>query len=379
MDYNINKDLPKQKEKLWKILVDWCRGIRLYAEIEMTDYNNKFLFSELPDESLRNNFLSLYKKHKLWFLTKRLCANDIREIRGRFLLSIMEDFCNIKKNFYKLEIIENCFSEFIGSTKDFSKFISVKLGKRFLIEINANNFKGEIALEEVCKIFGSDKKQYIDYAFFDVGRYQFNSNPIIEGKRFIQVEPIEPTLKLSLDRKILDYSRKKVSERKIKDLSIFTDNELQTLRSNKGKVKNINNKLYRMKNNNDIFEITILFEISSVNKRDSNIETDIFEIEETYKNSHIPKPMSQEKEVIEKERNKEIQKCKDKILNYMKTKMSKDRRRILSLLASKQYGLKEISKMLHMDYGKVRKERSFAKKELREAFPDCFQILEKRG
>ena len=28
---------------------------------------------------------------------------------------------------------------------------------------------------------------------------------------------------------------------------------------------------------------------------------------------------------------------------------------------------------------KVRKERSFAKKELREAFPECYKILEKKG
>ena len=76
--------------------------------------------------------------------------------------------------------------------------------------------------------------------------------------------------------------------------------------------------------------------------------------------------------------NKEITKCKDNILTYMKTKMSKDRRKILSLLASKQYGLKEISELLNMDYGKVRKERSFANKELREAFPECYQIFAKK-
>ena len=63
----------------------------------------------------------------------------------------------------------------------------------------------------------------------------------------------------------------------------------------------------------------------------------------------------------------------------MKTKMSQERRQILSLLASKQYGLKEISEMLKIDYGRVRKERSFAAKELREAFPECYQILEKKG
>ena len=69
----------------------------------------------------------------------------------------------------------------------------------------------------------------------------------------------------------------------------------------------------------------------------------------------------------------------EELPDYMKTKMSEDRRRILSLLASQQYGLKEISELLKMDYGKVRKERSFAKKELREAFPECYKILEKKG
>ena len=127
-----------------------------------------------------------------------------------------------------------------------------------------------------------------------------------------------------------------------------------------------------------IFEITILSEVSSISNRDSNKETDIFEIEETHKNIHIPKVDSQETELLNKERNIEITKCKDNILTYMKTKMSKDRRKILSLLASKQYGLKEISELLNMDYGKVRKERSFANKELREAFPECYQIFAKK-
>ena len=107
----------------------------------------------------------------------------------------------------------------------------------------------------------------------------------------------------------------------------------------------------------------------------SNI-LDTFDI---YQNTEIPKPFTQEEKILDKERNEEILSCKEKILNYMKTKMSEDRRRILSLLASQQYGLKEISELLKMDYGKVRKERSFAKKELREAFPECYKILEKKG
>ncbi|MDC3057310.1 hypothetical protein OA100_00485 [Alphaproteobacteria bacterium] len=378
MAYDIEKDLPGQKEKLWKVLVDWCRGVRMYAEIEISDYNSKFLYSELADQKLRSNFLSLYNKHQLLFLTKKLFANDIREIRGRLLVSIMEDFCNIKNNFYKLEIIDKSFSEFISSTKEFSKVISVKLGKRFLIEINGFNYKGKVSLDEVFKIFDGENKQYIDYAFFDINSYQFHGSPFIEGKRLIEVQPIGPTLKLSLDRKILDYSRKKISERKIKDLSIFSKDEILNLKENKGKIKNINNKLYKMKNNNDIFEITILSEVSSISNRDSSKETDIFEIQETHKNIYIPKVDSQETELLNKERNKEITKCKDNILTYMKTKMSKDRRKILSLLASKQYGLKEISEILDMDYGKVRKERSFANKELREAFPECYQIFAKK-
>ena len=37
MDYNLDKELPNQKEKLWIVLVDWFRGIRMmYADIEMT-------------------------------------------------------------------------------------------------------------------------------------------------------------------------------------------------------------------------------------------------------------------------------------------------------------------------------------------------------
>ena len=41
----------------------------------------------------------------------------------------------------------------------------------------------------------------------------------------------------------------------------------------------------------------------------------------------------------------------------MKTKMSEDRRRILSLLASQQYGLKEISELLKMDYESKKREK----------------------
>ena len=129
----------------------------------------------------------------------------------------MEDFCNIKNNFYKLEIIDKSFSEFISATKEFSKVISVKLGKRFLIEIDGFNYKGKVSLDEVFKIFNQENKQYIDYAFFDINSYQFHGSPFIEGKRLIEVQPIGPTLKLSLDRKILDYSRKKISERKMKN------------------------------------------------------------------------------------------------------------------------------------------------------------------
>ena len=46
----------------------------------------------------------------------------------------------------------------------------------------------------------------------------------------------------------------------------------------------------------------------------------------------------------------------------MKTKMSEDRRRIYLLLASQQYGLKEISELLKMDYGKVRKREVLLRK-----------------
>ena len=123
----------------------------MYAEIEISDYNSKFLYSELPDQKLRSNFLSLYNKHQLWFLTKKLFANDIREIRGRLLVSIMEDFCNIKNNFYKLEIIDNSFSEFISSTKEFSKVISVKLGKRPLLKLMVLIIKEKFRLMKFLK------------------------------------------------------------------------------------------------------------------------------------------------------------------------------------------------------------------------------------
>ena len=95
MDYDLNKELPKQKEKLWMILVDWFKSIRMYADIEMTNKNNDYLLSDLTDNKIVGNFLSLYNKHKLGFLTKKLCANDIREIRGNLLLSIMHDFCKV--------------------------------------------------------------------------------------------------------------------------------------------------------------------------------------------------------------------------------------------------------------------------------------------
>ena len=39
MDYNLDKELPNQKEKLWKVLVYWFRGIRMYADIEMSNKN----------------------------------------------------------------------------------------------------------------------------------------------------------------------------------------------------------------------------------------------------------------------------------------------------------------------------------------------------
>ena len=47
MDYNLDKELPNQKEKLWKVLVHWFRGIRMYADIEMSNKNNDYLNTEL--------------------------------------------------------------------------------------------------------------------------------------------------------------------------------------------------------------------------------------------------------------------------------------------------------------------------------------------
>ena len=152
MDYNLDKELPNQKEKLWKVLVDWFRGIRMYADIEMSNNNKDYLHTELGDNRILGNFLALYKKHKLGFLTNKLSANDVREIRGRLLLSIMDDFCNIKKRIFKLEVINNRFSEFKNFSKEFSKSLSITLGKRFLLEITdeviINYLDGELNISD---------------------------------------------------------------------------------------------------------------------------------------------------------------------------------------------------------------------------------------
>ena len=52
MDYNLDKELPNQKEKLWIVLVDWFRGIRMYADIEMTNKNNDYFHTELDDNKV---------------------------------------------------------------------------------------------------------------------------------------------------------------------------------------------------------------------------------------------------------------------------------------------------------------------------------------
>lgn len=379
MDYNLDKELPNQREKLWKVLVDWFRGIRMYADIEMSNKNKDYLLTELGDNKMLGNFLALYKKHKLGFLTNKLSANDVREIRGRLLLSIMDDFCNIKKRIFKLEVINNRFSEFKNFSKEFSKSLSITLGKRFLLEIKSDQYEGEIFLDNKKFEVQKNKKKYIDHAFFEKKNHNLESNPLVKEKREVIIEPIGPTLKLSLDRKLIDYCRKKITERKIKDLSFFKHEELKILREKKGKVININNDLYKMKENNDIYAITFLSEVSDIANKGDQANSNILDTVNIYQNTEIPKPFTQEEKILDKERNEEILSCKEKILNYMKTKMSADRRRILSLLASHQYGLKEISELLKIDYGKVRKERSFAKKELREAFPECYKIFEKKG
>ena len=153
--------------------------------------------------------------------------------------------------------------------------------------------------------------------------------PIVQEKREVIIEPIGPTLKLSLDRKLIDYCRKKITERKIKDLSFFTNEELKILKDKKGKVININNDLYKMKENNDIYAITFLSEVSDTVTKDDQADSNILDTFDIYKNVDIPKPFNQEEKVLDKERNEEIFSCKEKILNYMKTKMSEDRRRIL--------------------------------------------------
>ena len=289
----------------------------------------------------------------------------------------MNDFCNIKKRIFKLEIINNSFSEFKNFSKEFSKSLSITLGKRFLLEIKSNQYEGEIYLDNTkVKVKKIQKNILIMLSLRK--KYNVECTPIVQEKREVIIEPIGPTLKLSLDRKLIDYCRKKITERKIKDLSFFNNEELKILKDKKGKVININNDLYKMKENNDIYAITFLSEVSDIVTKDDKANSNILDTFDIYKNVDIPKPFNQEEKVLDKERNEEIFSCKEKILNYMKTKMSEDRRRILSLLASQQYGLKEISELLKMDYGKVRKERSFAKKELREAFPECYKILEKK-
>ena len=207
MDYNLDKELPNQKEKLWQVLVHWFRGIRMYADIEMSNKNNDYLHTELEDNRILGNFLSLYKKHKLSFLTSKLSANDVREIRGRLLLSIMNDFCNIKKRIFKLEVINNSFSEFKNFSKEFSKSLSITLGKRFLLEIKSNQYEGEIYLDNKKVKVQKNTKKYIDHAFFEKQKYNVECTPIVQGKREVIIEPIGPTLKLSLDRKLIDYCR----------------------------------------------------------------------------------------------------------------------------------------------------------------------------
>ena len=59
----------------------------------------------------------------------------------------MNDFCNIKKRIFKLEVINNSFSEFNNFSKEFSKSLSITLGKRFLLEIKSNQYEGEIFLD----------------------------------------------------------------------------------------------------------------------------------------------------------------------------------------------------------------------------------------
>ena len=56
MDYNLDKELPNQKEKLWKVLVHWFRGIRMYADIEMSNKNNDYLHTELGDYKILGIF-----------------------------------------------------------------------------------------------------------------------------------------------------------------------------------------------------------------------------------------------------------------------------------------------------------------------------------
>ena len=40
--------------------------------------------------------------------------------------------------------------------------------------------------------------------------------PVVQEKREVIIEPIGPTLKLSLDRKLIDYCRKRLRKEKLK-------------------------------------------------------------------------------------------------------------------------------------------------------------------
>ena len=59
--------------------------------------------------------------------------------------------------------------------------------------------------------------------------------PVVQEKREVIIEPIGPTLKLSLDRKLIDYCRKKITERKIKDLSFLLMKKSKYLKIKKEK------------------------------------------------------------------------------------------------------------------------------------------------
>ena len=59
-------------------------------------------------------------------------------------------------------------------SKEFSKSLSITLGKRFLLEIKSNQYEGEIYLDNKKVKVQKNTKKYIDHAFFEKKNIMWN-------------------------------------------------------------------------------------------------------------------------------------------------------------------------------------------------------------